>query len=310
MSEIIETYEFNIDYSLVETRLDLALSTLLEGTSRNYIQKLFQRDLILVNGTVCNSKKYKCQLNDIIRIDLPKAEEPEIKGENIPIEIVYEDEDVLIVNKPSGMVVHPAVGNYSGTLVNAIMYHCENRLSSINGVIRPGIVHRIDKDTSGLLMIAKNDIAHESLSKQLAEHSLTRVYYALCYGNIKEDKGTIDKPLGRDPKNRMKRAVLFEHSKSAVTHYKVLERFGNYTLIECRLETGRTHQIRVHMAYVKHPLVGDPLYGPSKSKIAADGQYLHAKTIGFIHPKTNVYMEFDSRLPERFEKLLERLRGE
>ena len=215
-----------------------------------------------------------------------------------------------MVDKPRGMVVHPAVGNYTGTLVNSVMFHCGERLSSINGVIRPGIVHRIDKDTSGLLMIAKNDKAHESLSVQLAEHSITRRYQALVYHNIREDEGTVNAPLGRDPKNRLKRAVTNMNAKHAVTHYKVLERFGKYTLIEAQLETGRTHQIRVHMAYIKHPLVGDLLYGPKKQTVPVEGQMLHAKTLGFVHPRTGVYMEFDSPLPEYFVTILTGLRKE
>lgn len=310
MMEIMETYDFNIDENMDGRRLDSALASLLEGTSRSYIQKLFEKKLIYVNEEICLSKKHKCVLGDKVSISLPEPEILKVEAEDIPLDIVYEDEDVLVVNKPAGMVVHPAVGNLSGTLVNAIMYHCGDRLSSINGVIRPGIVHRIDKDTSGLLMIAKNDIAHESLSRQLAEHSITRKYWAICYSNIKEDEGTVNKPLGRDPKNRMKRAVSYENSKAAITHYKVLERFGNYTLIQCQLETGRTHQIRVHMAYIKHPLAGDPLYGPSKGKIPATGQYLHAKVLGFVHPVTGEYMEFESPLPEKFTKLLNRLREE
>lgn len=246
-----------------------------------------------------------------MEIIIPAPKELDIEAENIPLDIVYEDEDVLVVNKPKGMVVHPAVGNYTGTLVNAVMYHCGERLSSINGVIRPGIVHRIDKDTSGLLMIAKNDMAHESLSAQLAEHSINRRYRALVYANIKEDEGTIDAPIGRDPRNRLRQAVTdTEHGKRAVTHYRVLERFGQYTLIEAKLETGRTHQIRVHMAYKKHPLVGDSVYGPKKGQIKAEGQMLHAKVLGFVHPRTGEYMEFDSELPEYFEDILKGLRKE
>ncbi|MBR5230213.1 MAG: RluA family pseudouridine synthase, partial [Firmicutes bacterium] len=219
-----------------------------------------------------------------------------------------EDDDVLVVNKPKGMVVHPAVGNYTGTLVNAIMYHCGDRLSSINGVIRPGIVHRIDKDTSGLLMIAKNNKSHESLSAQLAEHSITRRYVALVHNNFAEDGGTVDAPIGRDPKNRLRMAVTKENSKHAVTHWQVLERLGKYTLIDARLETGRTHQIRVHMAYRNHPLVGDMVYGPKKPSLTEDGQMLHAKVLGFIHPSTGQYMEFARPLPDSFEKVLEKLR--
>lgn len=301
-------YEFYVDENQKGTRIDLLLSTNLEGTSRSFIQKLFEKGNIKVNGELCTSKKYKVSENDMVEITIPEPEMLTVEAENIPIDIVYEDDDVLIVNKPKGMVVHPAVGNYTGTLVNAIMYHCGNRLSSINGVIRPGIVHRIDKDTSGLLMIAKNDKAHESLSAQLAEHSITRKYIALVYDNIKEDEGTVDAPIGRDPKNRLRQAVTDSNSKRAVTHYKVLERFGKYTLIQAQLETGRTHQIRVHMSYIKHPLVGDLVYGPKKQSIAVEGQMLHAKVLGFVHPSTGEYMEFDSELPEYFEEILRKLR--
>ncbi|MEF9921850.1 MAG: RluA family pseudouridine synthase [Anaerovoracaceae bacterium] len=301
-------YEIYIEDKYEGTRIDLVLSLALSETSRSFIQKLFEKNMIAVNGEVCKSKKYKVVSGDKVEIQIPEPTELIIEAENIPITIVYEDDDVLVVNKPKGMVVHPAVGNYTGTLVNAIMYHCGDRLSSINGVIRPGIVHRIDKDTSGLLMVAKNDIAHESLSKQLAEHSIRRTYQALVYNNFANDEGTVDKPIGRDSKNRLKQAVTDVNSKRAVTHYKVLERFGKFTLIEANLETGRTHQIRVHMAYIKHPLVGDLVYGPEKQQLPVEGQMLHAKVIGFVHPRTNEYMEFDSELPEYFEEVLDKLR--
>lgn len=308
MNEKEQKYEIEIDAEQQGVRIDLVLSTALEETSRSFIQKLFEKEKISVNGKICDSKKYKVKIGDCIEISIPEPEILAVEAEDIPLDIVYEDEDVLVVNKPKGMVVHPAVGNYNGTLVNAIMYHCGDRLSSINGVIRPGIVHRIDKDTSGLLMIAKNDAAHESLSKQLAEHSITRKYRALVYHNFKEDEGTVDAPIGRDPKNRLRQAVTDQNSKHAVTHYRILERFGAYTLIEAELETGRTHQIRVHMAHLKHPLVGDVVYGPKKHTIKADGQMLHAKVLGFIHPRTGEYMEFDSDLPAYFEDILNKLR--
>lgn len=310
MSEKEEKYQFYIEEEQKGTRIDLVLSLSLPDTSRSFIQKLFEKGNILVNGKPCTSKKYKVAASDLVEITIPKPVDLQIEAEDIPIDIVYEDEDLLVVDKPRGMVVHPAVGNYTGTLVNAVMFHCGERLSSINGVIRPGIVHRIDKDTSGLLMIAKNDKAHESLSVQLAEHSITRRYQALVYHNIREDEGTVNAPLGRDPKNRLKRAVTNMNAKHAVTHYKVLERFGKYTLIEAQLETGRTHQIRVHMAYIKHPLVGDLLYGPKKQTVPVEGQMLHAKTLGFVHPRTGVYMEFDSPLPEYFVTILTGLRKE
>lgn len=310
MSEKEQKYQFYIEEEQKGTRIDLVLSLSLPDISRSFIQKLFEKGNITVNGKPCTSKKYKAETGDSVEITIPEPVDLKIEAENIPIDIVYEDEDVLVVNKPRGMVVHPAAGNYTGTLVNAVMYHCGDRLSSINGVIRPGIVHRIDKDTSGLLMIAKNDRAHESLSAQLAEHSITRRYQALVYHNFKEDEGTVNAPLGRDPKNRLKRAVTDYNAKRAVTHYQVLERFGRYTLIEARLETGRTHQIRVHMAYIKHPLVGDLLYGPKKQTIPIEGQMLHAKTLGFVHPRTGNYMEFDSPLPEYFIEILTELRKE
>ncbi len=303
-----EKYTFIIDKETQSTRIDLVLSLLLSETSRSFIQKLIEGGSLTVNGSLCRSKKYKVSENDVVEIVLPEPEKLTIEEENIPLDIVYEDRDLLIVNKPRGMVVHPAVGNYTGTLVNAVMYHCKDRLSSINGVIRPGIVHRIDKDTSGLLMIAKNNRSHESLSRQLAEHSITRKYTALVYNNFSEDEGTVDAPLGRDPRNRLRRAVVSENSRRAVTHWRVMERFGRYTLIEASLETGRTHQIRVHMAYINHPLVGDLLYGPKKQTLFDKGQLLHAGVLGFVHPSTGEYMEFSSPLPEEFEQVLEKLR--
>lgn len=304
------SYTFFIDEENQSTRIDSVLSLLLPDTSRSFIQKLIEGGNLTLNGNVMTSKKYKACKGDCVTIDVPEPEMLKIEAEDIPLDIVYEDDDVLVVNKPKGMVVHPAVGNYTGTLVNAIMYHCGDRLSSINGVIRPGIVHRIDKDTSGLLMIAKNDKAHESLSKQLAEHSITRRYRALVYHNFAEEEGTIDAPIGRDPKNRLKRAVTDQNSKRAVTHWHVVERFGRYTLIEAKLETGRTHQIRVHMAYIKHPLVGDAVYGPAKQGLVSDGQLLHAEVLGFIHPTSGQYMEFERAVPTDFAKVLEKLRQE
>lgn len=302
-------FTFYIDEENQSTRIDSVLSLLLPETSRSFIQKLIEEGGVVLNSEPMTSKKYKVKAGDCVELTIPEPQQLVIEPENIPLDIVYEDDDVLVVNKPKGMVVHPAVGNYSGTLVNAIMFHCAGRLSSINGVVRPGIVHRIDKDTSGLLMIAKNNKAHESLSAQLAEHSITRRYKALVYNNFSEDEGTVDASIGRDPKNRLRQAVTQQNSKRAVTHWKVVERFGKYTLIEARLETGRTHQIRVHMAYIKHPLVGDPLYGPSKQAIAADGQLLHAEVLGFMHPTTGKYMEFTRPLPKDFQKILERLRN-
>ena len=312
MSDMQQKLEITINEEMNGTRLDLVLSVALEEFSRSFIQKLFDNGRITVDGEVCREKKQKAVTGSVVTIDVPEPEKLEVEAENIPLEIIYEDDDVLVVNKPAGMVVHPAPGNYSGTLVNALMYHCGDNLSSINGVIRPGIVHRIDKDTSGLLMVAKNDKAHSSLSQQLADHSLTRRYRAIVFSNIKEDEGTVDKPIGRDPSNRLRNAVTELNSKNAVTHYKVLERFGRFTLIEAQLETGRTHQIRVHMAYLKHPLLGDELYGPVKSKegskLGAKRQMLHAGILGFVHPSTGEYMEFESSLPDDFESVLKKLR--
>lgn len=287
-------------------RLDLYLAQELNDMSRSYIQKLIKEGLVKVNNKLVKAK-YIVSEGDYIQVYLPEPKKLEIKPENIPIDIVYEDEDVAVVNKPQGMVVHPAPGNYSGTLVNALLYHLSS-LSSINGVIRPGIVHRIDKDTSGLLMIAKNNLAHEELSKQLKDHTINRIYHALVDGNIKEERGTINAPIGRHPVDRKKMTVTDINSREAITHFKVLERFGQYTLIEAKLETGRTHQIRVHMSYINHPVTGDPVYGGKNQKFKTEGQLLHAKTIGFIHPRTREYLEFDSHLPEHFTRVLNILR--
>lgn len=274
--------------------------------SRSYAQNLIEDGLVSVSGKKV-AKKYKIKAGETIMISIPEAKPIDAAPEDIPIDIIYEDEDVIVVEKPRGMVVHPAIGNPSGTLVNAIMYHCGDSLSSINGAIRPGIVHRIDKDTSGLLMIAKNDSAHESLAAQLKEHSVTREYIALVFDNIKKDKLTIDAPIGRDDINRLRKAVNGIGSRDAVTHIRVLKRYGKYTLVAARLETGRTHQIRVHMASIKHPLVGDPLYGPKKQPFGLNGQLLHARLLGFVHPRTGEYMEFSSEIPEYFQEVLDKL---
>lgn len=290
-------------------RLDQVLAQEFPDSSRSFLQKLIADEAVRIDGTVCASKKYKVEEGQLISVMLPEPKALKVEAENIPLDLLYEDEDVLVVNKPRGMVVHPAAGNESGTLVNAVLYHCGSGLSSINGVIRPGIVHRIDKDTSGLLMIAKNDTAHNFLARQLAEHSITRVYNAIVYHNFQTDEGTVDEPIGRDPKNRLRQAVTDKNSKRAVTHYRVLERFGKFTLIEARLETGRTHQIRVHMAYIKHPLLGDSLYGPARNPFGIEGQMLHARVLGFIHPSTGRYMEFEVEPPKDFQKILEKLRN-
>lgn len=307
MNENENFYKVQIDEKNQGARIDMALSLLLEELSRSSIQKLIEEGNVTINERICKSKKEKVKNLDCISIRIPEPEPLDIIPEDIPIDIIYEDQDLLIVNKGKNMVVHPAAGNYTGTLVNAILFHCKD-LSGVNGIARPGIVHRIDKDTSGLLMIAKNDFAHKSLAEQLAAHTISRAYHAIVYNNFTEDEGTIDQPIGRDPKNRLKQAVTSLNAKNAVTHYKVLERLGPFNYIEARLETGRTHQIRVHMSYINHPLLGDPVYGPKKPAFGIQSQMLHAKILGFIHPRTGEYMEFESPLPEQFQGILTRLR--
>ena len=286
-------------------RLDKYISETCCEISRTYAQELCKEGLVLVDGKP-QDKKYVPKDGEILEIDIPEPEVVDIVAEDIPLDIVYEDSDVIVVNKPQGMVVHPAPGNTSGTLVNALMFHCGDELSQINGVIRPGIVHRIDKDTAGLLIVAKNNDAHLKLSEQLKERKANRRYYALVNGRVKES-GTVNKPLARNPKDRKKMAVV-SGGREAVTHYNVLENFDGYTLLECILETGRTHQIRVHMASIGHSLVGDRTYGISKEKIKSEGQLLFAKTIGFDHPKTGEYMEFSADLPDWYEEVLNKLR--
>ena len=288
-------------------RIDKFLAENIDFLTRSMIAGLIDDGNVSVFGKKAQ-KSYKCKVNDEITVIIPAPKALETKAENIPLDIVYEDDDLLVVNKPKGMVVHPAPGNYEGTLVNALLYHCGSSLSGINGVIRPGIVHRIDKDTSGLLIVAKNDFSHLHLAKQIKEHSFYRAYHAVVYGNIKEDKGTVNEPIGRNPKDRKKMAVTQKHSRHAVTHYRVIERMEKFTLIEAQLETGRTHQIRVHMTYIGHPLLGDMVYGPKKQPIHLEGQALHARVLGFIHPRTGEYLEFEAPLPPYFEALLERLR--
>ena len=290
-------------------RIDRFLSKDLETLSRSYLQKLLKDGEISVNGKPVKAN-YKVSEGDKIQIRIPEPENPDILPENIPLDILYEDDDILVVNKPKGMVVHPAPGHYSHTLVNAVMYHCGERLSGINGVLRPGIVHRIDMDTTGSLLICKNDRAHQILAEQLKEHSITRRYHAVVYGNFREDEGTVDKEIGRHPVDRKKMSTHSSSGRRAVTHYHVLERFGKYTYIECELETGRTHQIRVHMSSIGHPILGDSVYGPAKSPFTLQGQTLHAKILGIHHPTTGKYMEFDAPLPEYFVRLLSTLRSE
>lgn len=290
-------------------RIDRFLAEYHEELTRSYIQKMIKSNCVLVNGKFVKASYSVCE-GDVIVLQVQEQIEPDILAENIPLDIVYEDKDVILINKPKGMVVHPAPGHYTGTMVNALMYHCKEDLSGINGVLRPGIVHRIDMDTTGIVIACKNDIAHNSIAEQLKEHSITRRYYAIVHGNVKEDEGIINAPIGRHPVERKKMAINEKNGKNAVTHYKVVERFGDFTWIECRLETGRTHQIRVHMASIGHPLVGDEVYGPSKSRFHLQGQTLHAYVLGFIHPKTGTYMEFSAALPEYFEKLVLTLRKE
>ena len=288
-------------------RIDRYLSGCLEDLSRSYIQKLVKDGNIRVDGRIVKAN-YKLSAGEEIRVLVPDPEVPDIRPENIPLDILYEDDDILVVNKPKGMVVHPAPGHYEHTLVNAVMYHCGERLSGINGVMRPGIVHRIDMDTTGSLLICKNDQAHRILAEQLKEHSITRRYHAIVHGNLKDDHGTVDAPIGRHPTDRKKMSTKAPNARSAVTHYSVLERFGDYTYIECELETGRTHQIRVHMSSIGHPILGDPVYGPARCPYKLQGQTLHAKILGITHPSTGTYMEFDAPLPEYFVKLLDVLR--
>ena len=299
----MEELRFQITEETEDERIDKCMSLLVENLSRSFIQKLIKEGNVLVNGKpVKGSYRVKC--DDEVVFSVPESVEPNIEPENIPLDILYEDADLIVVNKPKGMVVHPAAGHYSGTLVNALMYHCGSGLSGINGVLRPGIVHRIDRDTTGSVIACKNDKAHRCIAEQLKEHSINRRYRAICFGELKQEEGTIDQPIGRHPNDRKKMAINHQNGKRAVTHYRVLQRFQGYTYIECVLETGRTHQIRVHMASIGHPLLGDEVYSNWKSPFKLQGQTLHAKTLGFIHPTTGEYLEIDAPLPEYFEHLL------
>ena len=275
--------------------------------TRSFIGKMIEENLVLYNGKPSKAST-KIKTGDKIELFEKEPEPLAVKGEEIPLEIVYEDDDLMVINKPRGMVVHPAPGHTSGTLVNAVLSHAGESLSSINGVLRPGIVHRIDKDTSGLILVCKNDFSHKALAKQLEEHSITRRYHAICSGRLKEEQGTVSAPIGRDEKNRKQQAINYKHGKDAITHYRLLENLQNASLLECRLETGRTHQIRVHMKSIGHPLLGDPLYGPKKNLYAIKGQALHAMVLGFVHPRSGEYMEFSADYPEDFQKLLNKLR--
>jgi len=297
--------QITVDESQSGLRVDKFLA-LCDSLTRSYIQRLIDENRLKINGKISKSNQ-KLKSGDIVELDVPDVVPLDAESEDIPLDIVYEDDQLLIVNKSQGMVVHPASGNFSGTLVNALLYHCNGNLSGINGVARPGIVHRIDKDTSGLLLVAKTNEAHLSLAAQIKAHTLTRKYIALVHGRLKNPEGTIDAPIGRSPKDRKKMCVTHTNSKQAVTHYKVTEDFGTYNLVECRLETGRTHQIRVHMSYIGHPVVGDPVYGIKKEAFKTGGQLLHAATLGFIHPLIGEYIEINCPLPQYYEKILEQL---
>ena len=300
----MQTESFEVQFEQEGERLDKFLSTIYPDFSRAFFQKLIKNQKVWVNDQ--NQKaSFPVHTDDLVKIEIPDAVETTIVPEDIPLDILYEDQDLLIVNKPKGMVVHPSAGHYTGTLVNAIMYHCKDSLSGINGEIRPGIVHRIDMDTTGSFIVCKNDEAHVDIAQQIKEHSVNRIYVGIVCGNVKDDEGTIEGPIGRHPIERKKMAINEKNGKPAITHYKVLERFGNYTYMQFKLETGRTHQIRVHMASIGHPLLGDALYSSNRSTFKnLQGQTLHAQTIGFIHPKTGEYMEFSAPLPEYFKKLL------
>ena len=302
---IMDSYLFVIQEDQ-QMRLDKYLAEQFPEQTRSYLQKLIKEGGVLVNGRSVKTG-YQLSCGDEVCVNIPEPKELDVEPQKMELDIVYEDEDVILINKPKGMVVHPAPGHTKDTLVNGLLYHCQGNLSGINGVARPGIVHRIDRDTTGILIVCKNDMAHNSIAAQLKEHSITRRYRALVHGNIKEDKGTVEGPIGRHPVDRKKMAINERNGKPAVTHYQVLERFGNYTYIECVLETGRTHQIRVHMASIGHPLVGDEVYGPAKCPFKLEGQCLHAMVLGFVHPRTGEYMEFSAELPGYFQELLGKL---
>ena len=300
----MDEFRFEITEETEDERIDKCLSMLIDSLSCSFIQKMIKDGSVYVNGQPVKGS-YRVRAEDNVVFRLPKAVEPDIAPEPIPLDILYEDDDVVVVNKPKGMVVHPAAGHYSGTLVNALMYHCGSSLSGINGVMRPGIVHRIDMDTTGSVIACKNDFAHNSIAEQLKAHTVTRRYHAICHGILKDEAGIIDRPIGRHPTDRKKMAVNEKNGKHAVTHYRVLKYFSRYTYIECELETGRTHQIRVHMSSIGHPLLGDETYGSRNVPFQLQGQVLHAKTLGFRHPASGAYLELDAPLPAYFSHLLE-----
>ncbi len=302
LEEVDEEKEFILISDSENQRIDVFIAQKLSDISRNSVQKLIGEGNVTVNEKKVKAN-YKLKIGDIIKVIIPPPEILDVEAENIPLSIVYEDDDLAVINKPQGMVVHPAAGHYSGTMVNGLMYHLKN-LSTINGVMRPGIVHRLDKNTSGLMLVAKNDKSHNFLAKCLKEHSINRIYYALVEGNIKEDDGEINAPLGRSDKDRKKRTVTTKNSKLAITNYWVVSRFSKYTLLKLKLKTGRTHQIRVHMKYIGHPVVGDDVYGSKINKFGLEGQLLHSKILGFVHPTTSEYMEFESELPDYFLRVL------
>ena len=300
--------EYFVEAGESALRIDRYLSERNQDISRSYLQKLLKDEKVLVDGKPVKSN-YKVSAGDKIQLTIPDAVEPEIEAEEMDLDILYEDKDIILINKPKGMVVHPAAGHFSGTLVNALMAHCRDDLSGINGVMRPGIVHRIDMDTTGVLIVCKNDNSHNSIAQQLKDHSITRKYYAIVHGVLKEEEGTVSAPIGRHPVDRKKMSVNEKNGREATTHFRVLERFRQFTYVECQLETGRTHQIRVHMASIGHPLLGDVVYGPSKSPYKLIGQTLHAGVLGIVHPTTGEYMEFHAPLPDYFEDLLRKLRA-
>ncbi len=301
--DFIEALSFVIEEENEDERVDKLLSMLLDSLSRSYIQRLLSEGMVTVNGKRTKAS-YRVAAQDLVQVKLPPAITPDIPAQDIPLDILYEDEDVIVVNKPKGMVVHPAPGHYSGTLVNALLFHCKGNLSGINGILRPGIVHRIDRDTTGSVIACKNDRAHNSIAAQLREHLVVRRYHAIVQGVTKQDEGTIHTLIGRHPKERKKMAVRTDGGKDAVTHYRILRHMNRFTYVECVLETGRTHQIRVHMAHIGHPLLGDTVYGPKGNPFSLEGQTLHAKILGFVHPSTGKYIETDAPLPEYFQNLL------